>query len=145
MPGEPVLRRKMDPEAAMREYFRQEIENAEVRLPSPPHLPMAQGAKTGADLIQSAAGIDRPGYGLRGNLASLLLAACILGSAALALSCSPGTALARSIRNVVNGGEVERLKEETINAVSFVWQQGQEYFRQKHTGIVGVPGAPAVE
>jgi hypothetical protein len=142
MPGKSSPLRKADPEAALRAYFRKELEKAEVKLPRLPALPSILPVPY---LKGSTVKLDRPGSGLRGNLASLLLAACVLGTAALALSCSPRAALASSICQVVEDQGLETLKQDTIKVAGLVWQQGQEYFRQKHSGIVGATGSPAAE
>lgn len=113
MPGEPGSRRKSDPEDTLRVYFRQELYMAEARRPYPPFVSAVSG--------------------FRGNLATLLLAACVLGSAALALSCSPGAALATTIGRMVEDHGLEALRQDTIKVVEVVWQQGQEHFRQKHS------------
>jgi hypothetical protein len=125
MSDESMPPRKADPEAALRAYFLQELGKAEARLPHPPMVTVASGFK--------------------GNLATLLLAACVLGTAALALSCSPRAALATSIEHAVAGQGLEFIRQDTIKLVGVVWQQGQEHFRQKHAGIVGATGIPETE
>jgi hypothetical protein len=139
MPGKNRPRKPIDPEAALREYYGQALAEATTSLPRLPPLPAV------SDQRWIAAKTERPGSGVRSNLASLLLAACVLGGAALAFSCSPGTALARSIGQVAEGRGLENLKQETITVAGLVWQQGQEYFRQKHSGIVTTTGGTALE
>lgn len=145
MPGDNRTRRKVDPEAALRSYFEQELGLAEAKLPSLPPLPGIPANPGEPYQSRLSKQVERPGYGIRSNLASLLLAACVLSIAALALSCAPRAALARSIDQVVESQGLEKLKQETITAVGLVWQQGQEHFRQKHFGIITTTGTPAVE
>jgi hypothetical protein len=144
-------RRKVDAESVLRAYFRHELETAEADLPFPPVVPVVK-----ADLVvqaeQGMAGQNHlamepvhPVSGLRSNLSSVLLAACVLGTAALALSCSPRTPLASSIGRIMKDQGLEILKQDSIKVAGLVWQQGQEYFRQKHSGIVDATVIPAAE
>lgn len=125
MPGKAGSRKKSDPEDTLRVYFRQELRKIEARRPYPP-------------LVSAVSGF-------RGNLATLLLAACVLGTAALALSCSPGAALASTIGRKVEDHGLEALRQDTIKVIGVVWQQGQEHFRQKHSGSVTADGKTALE
>lgn len=154
MPGKSGFRRKTDPEAALREYFNRELGKYRARLPRLPGLPVLPAVKvmeavkavnTRADKTWITIKLDRPGSCFRNNLATLFLAACVLGLAALALSCSPRAALASSIGEMVKGQGLETLRQDTIKVVGVVWQEGQEYFRQKRAGIVGATGIPAAE
>jgi hypothetical protein len=145
MPGKNRPRKPIDPEAALREYFSHELAEATTSLPRLPPLPPLPPLPAVSDQRWVAAKKERPGPGVRSNLASLLLAACVLGGAALAFSCSPRTALARSIGQVAEGRGLENLKQETITVAGLVWQQGQEYFRQKHSGKFTSVGIPTME
>jgi hypothetical protein len=163
MPGKNQPRKRVDPEAALREYFSQELAEATTSMPRLPPLlevpvdPEAPKAPVAPAILgtsetsrvpyqcYAAAKKEWPGYGFRNNLASLFLAACVLGSAALVFSCSPRAALASSIGQAMEGQGLEILKQDTLKAAGLVWQQGQEYFRQKHSGIVTNAGGTALE
>lgn len=151
MPGTFEKPKSVDPEGALRAYFRHELDRAQTRLPSLPPLPTSsiEPRETAIGKAGPRPGpgpeTERLGYGYRGNLSGLLLAACVLAVSALALSCAPRTALARSIGRVVDGQGLSTLSQRTSETASLIWQQGQEHFRKKATAIKPVVRSTVAE